>query len=308
MSATLWIENELQSNTESFNENSFAQVSNDKNKLNGAKLKETKSSRIELSAPAKNNKDLMSSVEQTVQSTQSIPPLSELEQIFQNSDDLYSLGLELLEKSENGDPEAQYYLAKVIITCDLSSGEQHLSAYDSGEAFEIREWLYTRCAGFNSQNIVTFGHYKDWLKLSAQSGFALSQLVDLALSRDVTRDHETLLILKNAIDSRHHDAMSMLSSLSKNDAAKSVWALLACDYGYDCSDESKESWRMIEVTDCALKLHLGEECNAKVDYVEVVKRQFPEEKFLKILERKSQLKKVIESGDLDELTFDDILN
>ncbi|MGX5175477.1 hypothetical protein ACUR5C_15760 [Aliikangiella sp. IMCC44653] len=228
---------------------------------------------------------------------------------FNNSYDLYSLALELYDLANSGDIEAQYYLAYAIGYCnDPQIPYTHI---DSTLSRELHEWIRTRCVGFINQDIEHLGDPKDWIELSAKGKYPPAIVGNLFRYEELERSSAVLNDIQLALSSKKGEVMINIGGLASRETSRitqEAWYFLACDYGWDCSGQSKELWRLQVGVDCSLQALAGQVCESDVDYITYTKSQYTTEEVEQIMTKVEFLRNVIESDRINELTFEQIVD
>lgn len=228
---------------------------------------------------------------------------------FDKSDDLYAYALELHDLAESGDSEAQYYLAYVISHC--YSPELPTSEFDSALSIELNDWMRTRCAGFFNQGIESLGEIEYWIKRSSQSKYPQALVANLIIQDELPLTSAVLSDIQLALKSKSGEVMNLLGSFGhpqKNRIANEAWKILACDYGRDCTERSKDIWRFHLGATCSIKMMTSEECKTNIDYITYSKSHYTSEEFKQIMNKVASLRAVITSDRISELTFEQILD
>ena len=228
---------------------------------------------------------------------------------FDNNDDLYALALELYDFALNGDNEAQFYLAKIMLYCE--SLDIPYTEIDSALTIELHDWMRTRCAGFVNQNVEGLGSSDDWLELAAEGKYPQAIVVKLIKMEDLPRTSIILNDIHLALSSKNSEVMNLMGSLGhpqKNKIANEAWRFLACDYGFDCSTQSKEIWRLWVGSACSVQMATGQECKTDIDYITYSKSRYTSAEFEQIMSKVAYLKGAIKSDRINELTFEQILD
>ncbi|MCF6194072.1 MAG: hypothetical protein L3J46_07045 [Kangiellaceae bacterium] len=232
----------------------------------------------------------------------------ELDEIYSGSDDLFALALELFNLAIDGNSTSQYYLAKILMVCEAFLGSRVNGPSELSSILEMGDWWHTRCSGFTKENIGDFGEVDKWISLSTKSQFPLAIAFKYALADSFVKNEKTQEDLQIALRSRHKDVMDILSYIAEDASVSAAWKLLACDYGYDCSGDSKEFWRIESAAHCTLLSYDGINCDLSASYLEYIKSSNTSKEFKVIMEKKNYLKEMIGSNRIDELNLEQMLN
>jgi len=225
---------------------------------------------------------------------------------FNADEDYFYLALELFDASRNGDIEAQYYLAKVLLTCKGTVGLKERYSDDDYSAYETRleqdliETLLAKCSQFDEDNFDRFGVPKDWVIRSANSGYGPALIGQLIMSEGPSKSDKLMTDIKNAILSQNPEVMYIFSSFFRNNEDHSVWKILACEYGFNCSSSSSEDWIYPMASRCAEQIRLessdwGKRCIAGVSLQESIELRHGAEDYALIIQQAKTLKNLIDN-------------
>ncbi len=253
-------------------------------------------------------------LESPIEENYSIPEDMSIENEYGDNFDLYYYALVIHGLAEDGDAQKQFELAYTLSICEayilIREWRDIPERYrDPLLVDEIQNWWFSRCAGFDRENIAMFGNSEEWYEKSAINGYAPAVALRFLLEENFIRTEEKLATIHQAITTKQYETFSFVGALSKNNETKLAWTLLSCEYGYDCSGTSKESWRISALLAyCSLIHYSGEACDTNMTYAEYLKEAQPQDKFQKIMSKKDELKDIIESGLISELTWETMLD
>ena len=249
-------------------------------------------------------------LESPIEEKHSIPENLSNENEYGDKFDLYYFALEIHGLAIDGDPQKQFELAYTILMCEsyIALRDMPMRYNDHPLVIEVQDWWLSRCAGFDLDNIAMLGDAKEWIEKSAIGGYAPAQILSFFQEENFIRTEDKLTKLHQAIMEKQHSVFSIVGTLSNNNETIFAWSLLSCDYGLDCSGTSKELWRIGALASCTLKSYSNESCDTNMTFTEYLKENQSQDKFQKIMNKKNELKDIIESGLISELTWEMVLD
>ncbi len=247
---------------------------------------------------------------------------------FQNSNDYFELALSLLNDAENGDPESQYFLFKVLHECTLTSESsanftlltyQRIGVAVNLEHIKQLENEAMKCSGFNNN----FNHFYEkssyeWLKLSADNKYpkamamyakeaiqTLNNELTFMPTTDVTFKMASEMLLQSLISGEAEVYME-IAQVVENIQDQTAWGLLACRNGYNCKDKNFNLQRAIIIMNC-INLKQDPDCYEKTDYYSFLRSAMNENAYKSAIARSLEIEKKLSSGNYQGIGLDKYL-
>jgi hypothetical protein len=227
---------------------------------------------------------------------------SDIQQAFENSNDLFTLALDLRAKSLYGDAEAQYYLSKILIECTSLSMIIEPTPYDPPNILELKSWFKGRCANFEESYYEDFGDYDHWLKMSSKNNYPPALALELYSNHSLINEINLDALFSDNIK----ETLWILSHVGRNgkrNEQQEALLLAACDYGLDCSSSSKHYWKALDYakhcTNHAKKT--GYSCTGDDSYLQYISNKYASDQLEIIKREKDKIISFIENKQYHEI-------
>jgi hypothetical protein len=199
---------------------------------------------------------------------------------FSEAPNYWDYAHRLLPAAKAGNPDAQFYLSRVLERCDednrmyfqrrgqkigLDEGLQY--AVKRHLLIEVAQSIYEKCHEFQDNDLSVLGSAPDWLAKATAAGQPLaetttaSKLLIQEVQQNAARaggvpnpnansliegSSDPRTLLRSAVESKDPevlfaigDAQGTLHPVSPDsDATRFAWWLVACQRGYDCSENA----------------------------------------------------------------------
>lgn len=222
---------------------------------------------------------------------------------FYNSDDLYSLMIDILAQASIN-ASSKYVLHKILEFCnpDVSNYSENISTQTSGEINQLLTWAENRCNGFNSQNYLYYKMKLGGELLIEAAEMGNPQAIVEALSKSEYEKQSPLeaqMLIKNVFDSKDPYAIRQLQWLNEAKDRK-FWILLSCRLGAKCEPTTFNE-KIAASYYCMVEQKRGEKCEASRLYLEWLSDYELENEL-------NELNILIRNGDLSNDHIKELLN
>jgi len=226
--------------------------------------------------------------------------------------DLYYKALELKTAAELGGAEAQLELAQTIEVCEdlvVPTPVTDNFTIEDPYAIELIDWWLSRCSGFNRSVIEDLGDSQYWYQEASGNGSLTAEVYLLLKTNTFPRNDENLAVFHKLIESQTQDAFQLLAIYTSDDILRDAWALMTCSAGMDCSQDSKELWKVNYLLFCSIDVSLGGiPCSREVSFQDYIQLTNSQENFAKILSAKKNLENIIANGSITSLQWENIID
>jgi hypothetical protein len=226
--------------------------------------------------------------------------LNGITQIY-NSDDLYYVALEHLDRAKAGSAESQYILYEILKICDLSKlpYSSHLSSQEPAKLFDVMYQWDKKCSGFNEQSVQLLKHSEEngWLFSSFNQEYPIAIIEVIASRKKIKlfeKEHDKKInidsLVLTVLNSKNIYALDRLRWLDNDNSTHMSWKLLACDMGLDCVSQTPQE-QIAAIYQCEAKKSLSNsECYTSSTFEESLRNDLSEVRYREVLSRAEKLK------------------